>query len=104
MPTIVVRRQHDLGLTKARSLAQTMARRLKDDFGGSFTWNGDVLNFERTGASGSVAVTKDDVRVKVELGFLLSPLRSQIEREIRAFFDEHLAKSAGTGRRRREAP
>jgi putative polyhydroxyalkanoate system protein len=96
MPVIVVRRHHDLGLAKARSLAQTIARRLKSDYGGSFVWKGDVLHFERTGASGSVAVTADDFRVRVELGFLLTPLRSQIEGEIRKFCDEHFARDDGS--------
>jgi len=91
MPTISVHRPHALGLAKARDLAQSIARRLKNDCGGSFGWQDDVLHFERTGASGSVAVTKDDFRVHVDLGLLLSPLRSRIEREIVEFCDEHLA-------------
>jgi putative polyhydroxyalkanoate system protein len=97
MATIVVRRQHDLGIAKAKKLAQSMATRLKGDFGGSFEWNGDVLRFERTGASGSLAVTSDNVQVHVDLGLLLSPLRSRIEREIVTFCDEHLAESDGAG-------
>ncbi len=91
MPRISVRRQHAFGLAKAKDLARSIARRLKDDYGGSFGWQGDVLHFERPGASGSVAVTKDDFRVHVDLGVLLSPLRSRIEREIVKFFDEHVA-------------
>src|SRR5262249_28562448 len=94
MATIVVRRQHDLGLTKAKQLAQSVARRLKDDYGGSFGWKGNALHFERTGASGSVAVTKDGFEVQVELGLLLSPLRSRIEREIVAFCDQHFSETA----------
>jgi putative polyhydroxyalkanoate system protein len=100
MATIVVRRQHDLGIAKAKKLAQSMATRLKGDFGGSFEWNGDVLRFERTGASGSLAVTSDNVQVHVDLGLLLSPLRSRIEREITAFLDEHLAG----GERKSDSP
>ena len=94
MATIVVRRQHDLGLAKAKRLAQSMARRLKDDYGGSFAWKGNVLHFERRGASGSVAVTKDDFQVQVELGLLLRPLRSRIEHEIVAFCDQHFSETA----------
>jgi putative polyhydroxyalkanoate system protein len=112
MAVIVVRRQHALGLAKAKALAQSMARRLKDEHGGSFEWQGDVLRFQRTGASGSVAVTEEDFEVNVELGLLLTPLRSRIEREIMSFCNEHLAgKKAGreqvtprAGRRRKEMP
>ena len=94
MAKIVVRRQHDLGLAKAKRLVQSKAKRLKDDYGGSFGWKGNVLQFERRGASGSIAVTKDDFEVQVELGLLLRPLRSRIEREIVAFCDQHLSETA----------
>src|SRR5215510_12600434 len=97
MAAIVVRRHHALGLAKAKDLAQSIARRLQDDFGGSFGWHGDVLHFERTGASGSVAVSKEGFEVQVQLGFLLSPLRWRIEQGIVDFCDEHFAGN-GAGR------
>jgi putative polyhydroxyalkanoate system protein len=89
---IVVRRQHDLGLARAKRLAETMARRLQDDYGGSYTWEGSELHFQRTGASGRVTVTKDSFQIRVELGFLLGALHSRIEREVRAFCDEHFGQ------------
>ena len=95
MATIVVRRKHDLGLAKAKGLAESMARRLRDGYGGSFAWNGNDLHFERTGATGSVAVTKEGFQVRVELGLLLSPLRSRIEREIVAFCDQQFGRAPG---------
>ena len=88
MSEIVVRRGHDLGLAGAKRLAETIARRLRDDYGGTYAWTGDRLQFERTGASGRITVTPDAVEVRVEIGFLLSPLRGRIEREIRVFCDE----------------
>jgi putative polyhydroxyalkanoate system protein len=90
---IVVRRNHDLGLTAARRLAESMARRLQREHGGTYSWAGNELVFKRTGASGKVAVAKDTFEISVELSFLLRPLRSRIEREIRDFCDEHLAAS-----------
>ena len=98
MPTIVVRRKHGLGLAGARRLAESMARKLREDYGGSFAWEGDDLRFQRIGASGSVAVTKEGFQVRVELGVLLSPLRSRIEREIVAFCDEHFGGGDRSGR------
>ena len=91
MSTIVVRRRHDLGLAEAKRLAENIAKKLRNDYGGSFIWQGDDLHFQRTGASGSVAVRKGDIQVRVELGFLLSALHSQIEEEIVTFCDAHLA-------------
>jgi len=87
---IVIRRDHDLGLAKAKRLAQTLVRQLQSEFGGTYTWKGNELRFRRTGASGSVTVTKDSVQVRVELGLLLRPLSARIEREINAGLDAHL--------------
>jgi putative polyhydroxyalkanoate system protein len=95
---IIVGRQHDLGLAKAKRLAESIARRLEKDYGGSSSWKGNELHFQRTGASGRVTVTKDDFQVRVELGLLLMPLTARIEREIHAFCDEHF------GDRDRPAP
>jgi len=93
MSTIVVRRKHDLGLAEAKRLAENMAKKLRKDYGGSFTWQGDDLHFQRAGASGSVAVRKGDIQIRVELGFLLSALHSRIEEEIVTFCDAQLGGS-----------
>jgi putative polyhydroxyalkanoate system protein len=100
---IAVGRHHDLGLAKAKRLAETMARQLRDDYGGSYAWKGNDLHFRRPGASGSVTVTKDDFEVRVELGLLLSPLSARIKREIHAFCDEHLGEDTTPGRSRSAA-
>jgi putative polyhydroxyalkanoate system protein len=102
MSEIVVRGRHDLGLARAKRLAETMALRLRDDYGGTYAWTGDHLQFERTGASGRITVKPDAFEVRVEIGFLLSPLRGRIEREIRAFCDEQFGV-AGTPSRDQSA-
>jgi putative polyhydroxyalkanoate system protein len=62
MPTIVVHRKHALGLAGARRLAESIARKLREDYGGSFAWEGDDLRFQRTGRR-LVAVTKGGFQV-----------------------------------------
>jgi putative polyhydroxyalkanoate system protein len=98
MSTILIRRQHGLGLAEAKRLAESIARRLQNDYGGAFTWKGNDLHFRRTGASGSVAVTKENFQVHLELGLLLSPLHSLIEREIVTYCDEHLGAAGRSSR------
>jgi hypothetical protein len=49
-----------------------------------------------------VAVTKRDVEIRLELGFLLRPLSARIEREIHAFCDDHFGKDGARPDRRRE--
>ena|SRR5215831_1004585 len=38
---ILVRRHHDLGLAAAKRLAETMARRLRHEHGGTYNWEGN---------------------------------------------------------------
>jgi putative polyhydroxyalkanoate system protein len=94
MSEIVVHRSHGLPLAEAKHLAETMADRLRADFGGSYAWEGDTLRFQRTGASAQVVVTAKDIEIRVDISFLLSPLHTRIEREIVAFCDEHLGTPA----------
>ena len=98
MSEIVVRGRHDLGLARAKRLAETMALRLRDDYGATYAWKGDHLQFERTGASGRITLKPEAFEVRVEIGFLLSPLRGRIEREIRLFCDEQFGKGGGANR------
>src|SRR5262245_29822253 len=101
---IVVRRKHGFGLARAKRLAEQMARRLRAEYGGAYEWDGNDLRFMRTGASGVVSVTKDDVDIRVELSLLLTRLRAQIEREIRAFCDEQFGANERADRRARASP
>lgn len=94
MSRIVVQRPHRLSLAGARRVAETIARRLQRDYGGTFAWDGDTLRFSRTGAAGHVAVHKRDVEVLVDVGWLLRPLHGRIEREVHALLDEHLEAPA----------
>jgi putative polyhydroxyalkanoate system protein len=92
MSEIVVQRRHNMRLAGARRLAETMARKLQNDYGGTFKWKGNTLHFQRTGASGHLVVTRADFEVRVEIGLLLTPLRSRIEREILAFCDANFGR------------
>src|SRR5215510_4799175 len=95
MRQIVVRGGHSLGLAGARRLAEATAKRLSQEHGGTFQWEGDTLRFPRPGASGRVAVTNDDAEVRVDLGLFLPLLRACIAREIHGFLDDDLG-DAGT--------
>ena len=67
-----------------------MAKRLRDDFG-TYAWEGAPVRWKRTGASGHVAVTSEDVEIRVALSVRLAPLHGRIEREIVTFCDEHFS-------------
>ena len=92
MASISIRRHHQLGLDRARSLVGELAQSLERDLNARWRWQGDELRFERTGASGRVRVADDHVNVEVQLSLLLRPLRDSITAQI----NERLDRLLGT--------
>jgi len=84
MPSISISRAHDLPHKKARDAAERIARDLKQRFELDYGWDGDDVTFERPGVTGRMHVGKDRVTLDVKLGFLLTPIKPAIEREIHA--------------------
>ena len=92
MPSISIRRRHSLDHKKAKAAAQKVARDLDQRFDLVHEWDGDQVNFERPGLSGSMHVGKTEVRLDVELSFLLLPLKGPIEQAIHKELDALFAK------------
>jgi putative polyhydroxyalkanoate system protein len=92
MSEIIVTKAHHLTAKKARIAAEQVAADLKSQFGLDYAWeDSDVLAFRRPGLSGQLTLARKHVTVHVRLGWLLSPLRSTLEREIHDFFDRRFA-------------
>src|SRR2546423_12739304 len=87
MASISIARKHHLSHKKAKDAAEHIARDLKSRFSLDYAWNGDRIEFERPGVSGSMHVRKDEIQLDVSLGFLLTALKPSIEREIQAQLD-----------------
>jgi putative polyhydroxyalkanoate system protein len=90
---ITIKRRHGLDHKKAKSAAERIARDLKSRFNLEYAWDGDHIAFERPGLSGTLQVGKRDVRLDVELSFLLSALRGPIERAIHRELDALFKKA-----------
>lgn len=92
MPDIDIKRAHGMGLKAARAAADKMAEHLGKKFGLKGDWRGNVLDFERPGVTGSLAVDEKDVRLSVTLGFLLKAMRGSIESAVNEELDKLFAK------------
>lgn len=90
MAKINVERPHSLGREAARAKAEKLAERLASQYDVRYRWNGDTLEFKRSGADGRIEVGEDHVSVQLNLGLLLSPMSSSIKREIEAALDKSL--------------
>ena len=88
MASITIAKKHALSHKKAREIAEKIAKDLQRRFDLAYAWEGDHVDFERPGVSGRMLVAKDSIRLDVHLGFLLTPLKPAIEREIHAQLDK----------------
>jgi putative polyhydroxyalkanoate system protein len=93
MPTISIARRHKLTHKKARAAAEKIAKDLRKRYELDYAWNGDRIEFERTGVSGHLSVGKERIALEVSLGWLLTPLKPAIEREITTQLDELLGEA-----------
>ena len=93
MPAISIKRRHKLDHKKAKAAAEKIARDLNKRFGLTYEWKGDHIAFERPGLSGSLQVGKTDVRLDVELSFVLFALKGPIEQQINKELDALFGKA-----------
>ena len=92
MASIAIARRHHLSHKKAKEVAEKIAEDLNKRFDLAYAWEGDHIAFERPGVHGTMHVAHDTLELKASLGFLLTPLKPAIEREIHAQLDELLAE------------
>jgi putative polyhydroxyalkanoate system protein len=88
MPSIDITRNHTLPLAEARKKVQRVADHIASKFDVACQWDGNTLQFRRSGVDGQIRVTGKQVHVTAELGFLLSALRGSVEREVNRYLDE----------------
>jgi putative polyhydroxyalkanoate system protein len=98
MATIDIRRAHTLDKDEAKKRAEALAKSLEEKMGIRWHWDGDRIRFDAPGgmakgSSGSVYVDPKDVRVEVDLPFLLRPAKGMVESKISQKLDELLGKA-----------
>ena len=98
MADIKIRRDHQLGLAKARKVAWQWAEQVEKDFDMECTVvegeTSDTVQFTRSGVNGTLIVAPDHFDLNAKLGFLLGAFSKTIEGEILKNLDALLAKSS----------
>lgn len=102
MPDIRIRREHSLGLPKARKIAWAWVEDVEKRFDmactvveGDFS---DTVEFTRSGVNGTLIVAADHFDLNAKLGFLLGAFSKTIEREILKNLDAMLGKAGAGGK------
>jgi putative polyhydroxyalkanoate system protein len=82
MPDISITQKHKLSHKKAKAAAQKVADQLAEEYDVSCEWDGDVLNFKRSGVSGTLEVSEHEAQLNMTLGFMLKVFASTIEEHV----------------------
>lgn len=98
MPELKIEREHTLGLTGARAVAERWREQAEQEWGmtceSEAGQNQDRMRFERSGVSGELTVTETRFDLQLKLGFLLGAYSGKIEEKIRANLDTLLGPVA----------
>lgn len=79
MAEISIKRAHHGNLADARKMADKVAVKLEQDYQLKSTWVGDVMNFARSGVNGTLAITAQELKIDIKLGFLAGAFKSTIQ-------------------------
>ena len=82
MADISITQRHTMPLEEARRAAQNVADELAKEFAISSRWEQDILSFERTGVSGTLALRSAEAHLEIELGSMLKGFSSMIEEKL----------------------
>lgn len=96
MAQIAIERSHTLSIDDAKAAVQEAADSLARKYGLESAWDGDTLRFQRAGVDGALAVTPDQIAIKVELGMMFAPFKGMLESEILRSVDEAIGGSSST--------
>lgn len=88
---IDIRRKHSLSREQARARADELASNIKNSFELDYHWEGESLYFERTGVDGVLEVLDAEIRITIQLSWLMRPIKGRLEEEIRRYMDVLLA-------------
>ena len=89
MARIDIRRKHGRSLKDAKAAVDKAAQAIAQKFEIISQWEGDTLHFQRSGVDGHIAVTKVEVHVYADLGFLFGMMKPMIEEEIGRQLDKN---------------
>ncbi len=87
MATIDIRKAHSLSKDEARGRAEQLAKGMQEKFGIVWRWAGDAITFETPsgaakGTKGEVSVTDKEVRVQIDLPFMLKMMKGTVESRV----------------------
>jgi putative polyhydroxyalkanoate system protein len=91
MANIHVRQQHNKSEQEVRQIADQLARKLDSKYQLSSKWNGNTLEFKRSGLHGSLIIGASEVSISLKLGMMMSAFAGKIKNELAKSLKDTLA-------------
>ena len=88
MASIEILRSHSKPVKDAKKSVDRVAKHIADKFDVESRWDGNTLHFSRSGVDGSIAVSAKQIRVSVNLSFMLMMLKGSVMKEIHRYMDD----------------
>jgi putative polyhydroxyalkanoate system protein len=89
---IEMSKAHKLDDREAKRRVENLRQELSKRYGLTCAWNGEKrLEFSRTGVKGEVVIQAGQVNVWVELALLLTPLKPQVELQLKEKLEKEFA-------------
>jgi len=92
MSTIDITREHSMTVAQAKKAATKVAQEIREAFDVEYEWEGNNLNFRRSGVDGVISLSKGRVRVQAKLSWLLSAIRGKVETEVQRYLEKEFGK------------
>lgn len=84
MPKLEITQKHSVTAADAKAKLSALSNELSEKYGLTSKWHSDTeAKVERTGATGSIKIEPEHIRVALDLAFVLSPMKGKIEEKIR---------------------
>jgi len=95
MPKVLITQTHSLPVATVKEKVEKLSQDLGTQYGINSKWVTDSkAEVERSGVSGSITISTNQVVVDLDLSFLLSPLKSKVEEQIKQELEKMLTKPA----------
>ncbi|MEO1171723.1 MAG: polyhydroxyalkanoic acid system family protein [Myxococcota bacterium] len=91
MADIEMSRDHDLGAQGATDRLKGIEDKLRDKYGVTLAWAGNVADVKGKGVSGKITVEETLVSLSLKLGMMLKPLKGKIREGIERSVEKALA-------------
>ena len=91
MANIHIKQSHNKSAKDLRRTVEKLAVELNRKYQLSSKWNGNTLDFKRSGLHGSLKLGEDEVTINIKLGIMLSTFAGNFKKELTKALKEILA-------------